>query len=235
MFEREGTYTSGERRVQRFYPVIYPPAGLKTDYAITALAAAKAGTQIENRATSLVFLRLAAETPAYAGLTYAKLAETGEQWPIMGRSDLYFGGTGYENKQGLGVQLKPAAMEPGGSAGAAETGAATTVAQVQAGAGEILLVPVTRLYDQGQLIRAAKLLDQRRAQAQLSLHPDTAAGLGLAAGESAEFDCGGRTVLLPVVCDETIPAGVGLVPRSTGIPLSAPAVVRPVKAAVQAV
>ena len=34
-----------------------------------------------------------------------KLAEVVEQWPIIGREDLYYGGTGYKNSQGLGVQL----------------------------------------------------------------------------------------------------------------------------------
>jgi len=28
-----------------------------------------------------------------------------EQWPIVGRGDLYYGGTTYENAQGLGVHL----------------------------------------------------------------------------------------------------------------------------------
>ena len=60
---------------------------------------------------SLVFPQICAETPGYADLTYQKLAEVSEQWPIMGREDLYYGGTGYENKQGLGVQLAPAGGE----------------------------------------------------------------------------------------------------------------------------
>ena len=33
-----------------------------------------------------------------------------EQWPIVGRGDMYYGGTTYENKQGLGVHL---ALDPG--------------------------------------------------------------------------------------------------------------------------
>jgi NADH-quinone oxidoreductase subunit G len=228
MFEREGTYTSGERRVQRFYPVISPISGTRADYAITALAAAQAGVLIESRAPALVFLRLAAETPAYNDLNYQLLGATSEQWPIVGRNDLYFGGTGYENKLGMGEQLNPAA-----AASAAGLTAPLRLAATP-GEGEILLVPVAQLYDQGRLMQPARLLDQRKAQARLAVHPETAARLGLAGGEPVEFLLEGQTVSLPVVIDGTVPAGVGLVPRSTGVSLTAPAVVRPVRAAVRA-
>ncbi len=52
-----------------------------------------------------VFAQIGKAVPAFEGLTYQKLAEVHEQWPMIGRSDLYYGGTGYENSQGLGVQL----------------------------------------------------------------------------------------------------------------------------------
>ena len=48
---------------------------------------------------------LAAAVPAFQGISYPKLAEVSEQWPIIGRSDLYYGGTSYQNSQGLGVPL----------------------------------------------------------------------------------------------------------------------------------
>ena len=34
--EREGSYTSGERRVQRFYPAVPPKAAYLPDFRITA-------------------------------------------------------------------------------------------------------------------------------------------------------------------------------------------------------
>ena len=103
--EREGTFTSGERRVQRFYPVVYPPSGTRPDYAVPAQAGAKIGLAIEGRVPSLVFTALTVACPAFGGLTYQKLAQAVEQWPLVGRSDLYYGGTGYENLLGVGVQL----------------------------------------------------------------------------------------------------------------------------------
>ena len=40
--ERDGTFTSGERRVQRFYPAVPPLGETKADYAITAEIAQQA-------------------------------------------------------------------------------------------------------------------------------------------------------------------------------------------------
>jgi NADH-quinone oxidoreductase subunit G len=103
--ERDGSFTSGERRVQRFYPATPPLGESKADYAITALLAAEAGLQVEGRSAALVMEKIAATVPAFAGISYGKLAEVCEQWPIVGRGDLYYGGTTYENRQGLGVHL----------------------------------------------------------------------------------------------------------------------------------
>jgi hypothetical protein len=50
---------------------------------------------------------IAAQAAAYAGLDYARLAETKEEWPPVGTSsDLYFGGTAYDNRGGVGAQTK---------------------------------------------------------------------------------------------------------------------------------
>ena len=54
--------------------------------------------------------RLAASVKAFSGLSYLKLAEVAAQWPMVGRGDLYYGGTTYENTQGLGVHLALAAL-----------------------------------------------------------------------------------------------------------------------------
>ncbi len=68
--------------------------------------------------------------------------------PLVGRSDLYYGGTTYENDQGLGVQL-PLARCQG-------NGVRFDHRQPVAGLteGQLLVVPVTRLYDRGALVTA---------------------------------------------------------------------------------
>ncbi|MCS7010983.1 MAG: NADH-quinone oxidoreductase subunit NuoG [Anaerolineales bacterium] len=103
--ERDGSYTSGERRVQRFYPATPPLGEARPDFAIAAAVASAAGLEVEGRSALRVMDKIAVSIPAFAGISYGKLAEVTEQWPIVGRGDLYYGGTTYENRQGLGVHL----------------------------------------------------------------------------------------------------------------------------------
>ncbi len=112
--EREGSFINGERRIQRYYPAIKASAGSSPDYQVTARIAQLCGFNLEERHASLVFKNMAESLPDLAGLSYIDLAKVVDQWPVVGRSDLYFGGTGYDNHQGLGVQLKPSAqrLEP---------------------------------------------------------------------------------------------------------------------------
>ncbi len=104
--ERDGSYTSGERRVQRFYPATPPLGESQADFAIAARVAAAAGLEVEGGSALLVMDKIAAAIPAFSGISYGKLAEVVEQWPIVGRDHLHYSGTVYENRQGLGVHLQ---------------------------------------------------------------------------------------------------------------------------------
>src|SRR5262249_10802149 len=92
--EREGTFTSGERRVQRCYPGNTLKG--RPDYEIAVELGKRLGVSLPMLPT-LILAEIAREVPAYAGLTYQKLAEVTEQWPDVGGRDLYYGGTSYTN------------------------------------------------------------------------------------------------------------------------------------------
>ena len=219
--EREGTFTSGERRVQRFYPALPPRPQTRPDFGVAAGIGKALGLDLEGRAASLVFLRLAKTLPAYAGLTYTQLAEVSQQYPIIGRSDLYYGGTAYDNHQGLGVQLPLLPVtQP------VVVGEAQSAATIPVGDGEILLAPMTRLVDRGATVLPSTLLHQRLAGKTVRLHPQTAADLGLSAGETVRLSRDGWAAEAQVELDEDLPLKVGLAARSTGIPLAAPMAVR---------
>jgi NADH-quinone oxidoreductase subunit G len=236
--EREGTFTSGERRVQRYYQAVYPAPGLLPDFAIIAQIAQRFAAPLESRAASLVFLKIAAEVGGYSNLDYSKLAENTEQWPIVGRSDLYYGGTTYENKSGVGVAIRPACETPDWHAPAAWTGKLPDrifdLTQMN-NQGLTWIVPVNQLYDQGQTIQPTQLLRPRQAKLLLSMSPLTAFSLGLEAGDIVEFEITkGISRQLPIRLDSTLPAGVALFPRSSGLPVSAPFGVRLQKIVVRA-
>jgi NADH-quinone oxidoreductase subunit G len=212
--EREGSLTSGERRVQRSYPAL-PARGGLPDFVITAQIARLMGVELEARYASLVLLQIAEQIPAYAGMTYQKLAEVTEQWPIIGRQDLYYGGTGYDNHQGLGVPLTTAASRGEGVH-------LPTPPQYFPDAlppGALAVVPVKRLYDHSNVMLQSALLKQRLTERFLALHPETALQFGLADGETVTVRLDGVAGDVVVRLDAQLQAGVALLPRSAGLPI----------------
>jgi NADH-quinone oxidoreductase subunit G len=210
--EREGTYTSGERRVQRFYPALPARGESRADHVITSGIAGLIG-QTPAMGGALQVMQALAEAEAnFSAISYLSLSEAPEQWPMMGRNDLYFAGTSYENRQGIGKQL------------ALRSAAAIPTREVHAlrpDDAKWLAVPVTRLYDNGGTLAASVLLMDHIGETEVILHPASAEKLGLAAG--ATVDIMGCKAFVRL--DDGVPVSVVLVPRSMGIPLHAPAVV----------
>jgi len=215
--EREGTYTSAERRVQRFYPAIPARPGTKADFALTADIAGYAGVMLEGNAPLLVMNKIADVVKAFAGLSYGKLSEVAEQYPIVGRGDLYYGGTTYENSQGLGVQLAL------GDAVLAPTAAHAALRPKE---DELLAVPISKVYDRSTTMSAAGLLDGRTGDPSVVVNPTTAVKLGLAPGEPARVSLNGADYEAVVQLDDSLSTGIVLVYRSFGIPIFEPAQVK---------
>jgi NADH-quinone oxidoreductase subunit G len=217
--ERDGSTTNGERRVQRFYPAV-PALGLTLpDFAIMARVGVALGLDLESSSPLLAFDRLATSVADYAGLSYVKLSEVSEQWPIVGRGDLYYGGTTYENSQGLGVQLGSAA-EQGANLAPGKVKKATLPKT-----DGLVAVPITRLYDRGQLVLPSELLASRIPQPHVRLNPVDAEQLKIDDGKAIQLLLGAAGVAsAPAIArvDEQVPPGVVLAPRSMGLAVWAP-------------
>ena len=216
--ERAGTLTSGERRVQRFYPAVPVTGDAKADFSITSQIARHMGVVLEGTSVSAVFDILTESVKSFEGLTYARLAEVKPQWPIVGRGDLYYGGTTYENTQGMGAHLSAAATR----------GEKVSIPRVQKEAAprprenELLAVPVTKLYDRGTTVLSAELLHERIGETSISLHPDAAHNLGVETGQTVNVSFNGVSGEAIVKLDDTIPVGVALIPRSMGLAIHEP-------------
>ena len=216
--EREGTFTSGERRVQRFYPAVPVIGDAKADFSITSQIARHMGVVLEGTSISAVFDILSESVKSFEGLNYGKLAEVKPQWPIVGRGDVYYGGTTYENTQGMGAHLSAAATR----------GEKVNISRVQKEASprpkenELLAVPVTKLYDRGTTVLPAELLHERIGEASISLHPDAAKELGVEAGQTVNVSFNGVSGEVVVKLDDTISVGVALIPRSMGLAIHEP-------------
>ncbi len=206
--EREGTFTSGERRVQRFYPAV--PAKGKADFQIAAEIGAKVGVKLPRHA-SLVMLEIAKNVPAYAGVNYQILAQTEKQWPDVGGVDLYYGGTAYANEQGLGVQLQSGA----------ERGEPVAPGKVDIHEPKregLTLVPTTVLYDRGATFVRSTLMHPRLPQPYVELNAADAAELGVKDGDTVTVSADGMTATVAARVAERgrAPEGAVLMPASLG-------------------
>ena len=219
--EREGTFTSGERRVQRFYQAATPKGDAKADLSITGILGSKLGLEMESRIPSLVFSRLSGQVPGYSGLNYQKLAQVQEQWPIFKRSDLYYGGTGYENNAGLGVQLPLLPISSPSEEWVWKDQISTSQESLLSGDG-LIAVPVTKLYDMGVMMVPTEILRNRVAEPIVTMNPADAQAQKTADGMTVNVSVNGASAPAVVKLDDSVPVGIVLVPRNCGIPVTKP-------------
>ena len=116
--EKDGTYTSTERRVQRIRKAVNPPGEAKADWEIIVKLSKRLGYNGMNYASPKEIMdEIAKLTPSYGGMQYDRIDEVGLQWPCPNREHP---GTKFLHKdkftRGLGlftaVEFIPPAEQP---------------------------------------------------------------------------------------------------------------------------
>jgi len=103
VFEKAGTFVNQQFRLQKFAKVVPGPEGLADDLVTLANLAAAAGAGALPSDLTGVWATLAAEVPALAGLSYAKLPATGAALDSAAWAGLPF-------VEGETLHFKPAAV-----------------------------------------------------------------------------------------------------------------------------
>jgi formate dehydrogenase major subunit len=81
--EKEGTFTSTERRIQRLYQVLEPMEGSRPDWQIIQDVANRLGANWHFRHPSEIYREIASLTPLFAGVSYERLeGYKSLQWPV---------------------------------------------------------------------------------------------------------------------------------------------------------
>src|SRR6202166_750947 len=84
--EKDGTFTNAERRIQRVRKVMTPRNGL-ADWEVTIGLAKAMGLDMRYSHPSEIMDEIAALTPTFAGVSYARLDELGSvQWPCNAKA-----------------------------------------------------------------------------------------------------------------------------------------------------
>ena len=81
--EKEGTFTSTERRIQRLYQVLEPMEGSRPDWQIIQDIANRLGANWRYGHPSEIYREIASLTPLFAGVSYERLeGYKSLQWPV---------------------------------------------------------------------------------------------------------------------------------------------------------
>ncbi len=178
--EKEGSFTSGERRVQALRRAVAPPGGAQEDWRVWAALSAALGRDYAYRGSAEVTGEIAATVPAYAGITPRRLEEGGVHWPcpdpeLPGEANLYR----YRFFAGAGKPGKPRTRPVPGARPAGYP---------------LELVTGTVRHHSGTITTHARGLMQVSPGLQLHLHPEDAARLGIAAGDRLRLSTAGGKV-----------------------------------------
>jgi NADH-quinone oxidoreductase subunit G len=209
--ERDGTYTNIERRVQRFYTGQGPLGEALPAWQVASRLGALLGYANEKLSAAAVMLDITRNVPEFEGCRYKNLAHVEEQHPLIGRDDVYYGGTAYDNTGGLGVQL----------ATTADNGKKAKKPKInlpgipKPGKNEMIILPTRQLYNRERVFRPsiAAMMAPRTPDAFAALHPDDAQALKVGAGDTVTVDYGSGQARVTVVVDDGTPAGTVLLPR----------------------
>ncbi|MBS1678147.1 MAG: formate dehydrogenase subunit alpha [Actinobacteria bacterium] len=80
--EKEGTFINAERRFQLVEPAIDPPGEARTDFEIIGEVSRRLGHEMGWESPWDALDEIARLTPAYAGVSRARLGRHGLQWPV---------------------------------------------------------------------------------------------------------------------------------------------------------
>jgi NADH-quinone oxidoreductase subunit G len=206
--ERDGTYTSGDRRVQRFEGALPALGEGRPDWAILADVAGRLGASWRFDSASSVLATINEKVPLYSSMTLAALRATKPQWPPVGYDSLYYAGTAYQNDGGLGLRW-PAAAEAGSALFSFEWAEPPPIPNA-----DMIAVPVHRLFSRGTLIDRSSILDRHLCPFVADFNPGDAERLNLVEGTAVRLDFGTRTVELTARLNQGVPEGVVFVPSN---------------------
>ncbi|MFP4320907.1 MAG: NADH-quinone oxidoreductase subunit NuoG [Anaerolineales bacterium] len=205
--ERDGTFTSGERRVQRFYTAQGFLGETRPDWRMFAgLHHTLDNSYRVQPSAGAVMATITQGLSRYADMGYKNLALTERQFPDVGGEDLYYGGTAYGNQGGLGRQWPVLAEDEESK---------LTMRPVEANATEhdgLLAVPVHILYDRSPEFWASTMMHGRIPEPFAQLNRADAETLGVADQDHITLSFGTSDVTVVAHVNGNTPQGVVLVP-----------------------
>ncbi|MBI4588235.1 MAG: formate dehydrogenase subunit alpha, partial [Candidatus Rokubacteria bacterium] len=202
-FEKTGTYTNTDRRVQIGKKAVDPPGQARLDWEIVSEIARRMGYPMNYRSPEEIFGEFTALAPSYQGLTYPNLEPHGKLWPCPDpeRSEgiqLLFG-DGFPTPSGRG-KFVPADYRP-----AAEVPDADYPYVLNTGR-------LLEHWHTGVMTRRARALDRIRPEAFCELNPDDLAAAGIPPGADVTVSSRRGSITLRAHASRRIAPGTIFIP-----------------------
>ncbi len=216
--ERDGTFTSGERRVQRFYTAQGPIGEALPTWQLLSRVGEHLGMGRVKPSAAAVMLDITKNVPVFEGLRYRELSKVERQFPDVGGQDLYYGGTAYQNKGGLGVQIPSIA-----DSGDVEKGKVDLPKPPKAKKGELVIIPSTRLYNRASTFAPSVLVHPRVMEPFIELNSADATKLNIDQGDVVEVKTENASIRVKAYVNGGAPEGSAVLPRhlaGTATPLT---------------
>ena len=202
-FEKTGTYTNTDRRVQVGRPVLESPGVARQDWQIICDIAERVGLEMRYDTTADVFEEFASLTTNYAGLTHENLGSTGKLWPCPNP----------ETEDGVQILF--------GDGFPTKSGRGRFVACPYTPADELpddeypLVLNTGRVLEHwhtGSMTRRSHALSSLEPEAFAAMNPADLKALGLKHGEHIAVSSRRGTIQLKVRSDNSVEAGCIFIP-----------------------
>ena len=202
-FEKTGTFTNTDRRVQLGKQVLTAPGEARLDWEILCDVMTRMGYPQSYASVEDVFVEFAEATSSYRGLRYAHLEGRGKLWPCAdpetSEGAVVLFGDGFPTASGRG-RFSPAATIP--------------PAELPDDEYPMILNTGRTLqhWHTGTMTRRAKVLDALNPEARAEMHPADMARLGVADGDRVKVSSRRNHVFVHIRESEATAAGTLFLP-----------------------
>ena len=207
--ERDGSFVNGERRVQRFTVAQGPVGQALPAWKLFGSIRQEMGMSHLKPSAAAVMLEASRNIKVFDGMRYKALAQVKRQFPDVGGRDQYYGGTAYANTGGIGIQI-PAVADKNKKLKPKELGDA---GEGLVGEGEVLIMPITRLYNRQRNFRPSLLMEPRILAPYAIIHPADAQRFGVVQDDVVAISAGDSAVRVRATISDEIAAGIVVLPR----------------------
>ena len=146
----------------------------------------------------------------FASARFPDLAKVERQFPDVGGENLYYGGTAYQNRGGLGVQI-PTTADKGESVALGDSAKA---AAPKAAKGALLVVPTTQLYNRERAFTSSELMHVRIPAPYVEINSADAKNLNIGNGDMVQVTIdNGPTIQVMAHVNGGAPKGSIVLPR----------------------